>query len=174
MNRIIFVVMACLYLAGCKESNQTTGTLLSSVQPLATVANGVFGLNSNVSIANGQLCGAAANCQSGYCYAVPGQGNYCLAREMNCPKPGADGVLFGESYTFQNQEYSCNAGTGLVSVGAPTPTPMSGGFANGHSLHNRLAPLVARDCSLQAERGKLFGDSTRSHRRGACSRPTRP
>lgn len=69
----------------------------------------VFALNQN-----GASCNYSSECASGYCYRGPESVNYCIAAVYNCAKPMSAGAFFGESYIFNNKQYSCVSGVGLV------------------------------------------------------------
>jgi hypothetical protein len=69
--------------------------------------------------ANGLACGAPGDCQSNYCYPVPTHGSFCIAPEKNCARPGTDGALWNESFTYEGDKYSCVSGQGLIKEVAP-------------------------------------------------------
>jgi hypothetical protein len=70
------------------------------------------GLVAPALLANGQPCLHSSDCTSRYCALGPDQ-YYCLAVSDNCVEPGADGVVYGDSYVYEAATYECVAGGGL-------------------------------------------------------------
>ena len=69
--------------------------------------------------ANGRVCANSSECSSGYCYPGPENSRYCLARSSHCAQPGTNGVVFGQSYTYNGKNYLCQSGVGLVLLNKP-------------------------------------------------------
>lgn len=64
-------------------------------------------------IPDGMRCAGQEQCASGYCYSVPELGHFCVNRELNCARPGGQGVYFGETYSLGRRNYYCKPGVGL-------------------------------------------------------------
>jgi len=73
----------------------------------------------------GEKCTSPSQCSSDYCHPGPEGNDYCTLRSKNCAKPGTDGVMFGDSYIYNNILYECKAGIGLVK------SSKTSGFWNG-------------------------------------------
>jgi hypothetical protein len=73
----------------------------------------VAGVGLVAGFANGVPCSHHSDCVSTYCYPGPDQ-YYCVDAADNCAEPGADGVLYGQSYVYEGVTYDCVAGQGLV------------------------------------------------------------
>jgi hypothetical protein len=61
---------------------------------------------------SGNECPISPGRNRGYCYPGPEGGNYCLNGNLNCAKPGSEGVEYGHSYISGGREYKCVSGVG--------------------------------------------------------------
>lgn len=92
-------------------------SLLSPI-PVSTGAVGITAVTDTAGgryLRDGEACRDGDDCQSTYCYPVPGDGNYCFNRDANCPRPGTWGVMYGERFFWKGRRYECREGVGLVS-----------------------------------------------------------
>ena len=74
--------------------------------PVTVVAKEVLATSPRL---NGQKCESKKDCYSGYCYPGPDitKSNFCLAAQVNCAFPGADGYRYGDIVPIQGDKFQC-------------------------------------------------------------------
>ena len=119
-------------------------------------------------VVNGEVCTAASQCSSGYCYPGPENQNYCIARDSHCARPDTNGILFGTDYSYNGKTYACMAGSGLIEK--QTTKAENGEVCSARSdcASNYCYPgpenqnyCIARDanCAMPNTDGINYGDS---------------
>lgn len=113
--------------------------------------------------------GHSTECASGLCVQGPPEvacGRprlYCLAPEMNCPKPGEEGVPYGTIYSDGGRKYECRAGVGLgiangeICQDETDELPCASGRCLVGPWDQSFCAAVDQDCPQPREQGTSVG-----------------